>query len=101
MFKGLQTYDNGDVVRWVEPTPAGGEEPEHPSPTLLVVGKAPAEEPATTSETPTTTADSSSSDDGLSTGAIVAIGAGIVIVLGGLGYALSRSRKKMKSPTDQ
>ena len=52
VFKGLQTYDNGDVVRWVEPTPAGGEEPEHPSPTLLVVGKAPAEEPATTSETP-------------------------------------------------
>ncbi|GAA2821477.1 YcnI family protein [Saccharopolyspora taberi] len=32
-----QTYDNGEVVRWDAPTPPGGEEPEHPAPTLDLV----------------------------------------------------------------
>ncbi|QUG99458.1 YcnI family protein [Saccharopolyspora erythraea] len=32
-----QTYDNGEVVRWDAPTPPGGEEPEHPAPTLELV----------------------------------------------------------------
>jgi uncharacterized protein YcnI len=34
VFKTLQTYSNGDIVRWIENTPASGEEPEHPAPTL-------------------------------------------------------------------
>lgn len=34
VFKALQTYSNGDIVRWIEATPASGEEPEHPAPTL-------------------------------------------------------------------
>jgi uncharacterized protein YcnI len=35
-FKVLQTYSNGDVVRWIEQgsDAAGAEEPEHPAPTL-------------------------------------------------------------------
>jgi uncharacterized protein YcnI len=33
-FKALQTYQNGEVVRWIQSTPAGGEEPENPAPTL-------------------------------------------------------------------
>jgi uncharacterized protein YcnI len=33
-FKAVQTYDNGDVVRWIDPTPADGSEPEHPAPVL-------------------------------------------------------------------
>jgi periplasmic copper chaperone A len=32
-----QTYDNGEVVKWDTPTPPGGEEPEHPAPTLKLV----------------------------------------------------------------
>lgn len=39
-FKAVQTYDDGDVVRWVEPTPADGDEPAHPAPVLLVRGEA-------------------------------------------------------------
>jgi hypothetical protein len=31
-FRALQTYSNGDVVRWIEPRPLGGPEPEHPAP---------------------------------------------------------------------
>ena len=40
-FKALQTYSDGEVVRWIEPTPKGGPEPEHPAPVLtLTKGKA-------------------------------------------------------------
>jgi periplasmic copper chaperone A len=34
VFKALQTYDDGDVVSWIEEAAAGAEEPEHPAPTL-------------------------------------------------------------------
>jgi uncharacterized protein YcnI len=33
-FKAVQTYSGGPVVRWDQPTSPGGEEPEHPAPTL-------------------------------------------------------------------
>jgi Domain of unkown function (DUF1775) len=33
-FKALQTYSDGDVVQWIEPTVKGGAEPEHPPPVL-------------------------------------------------------------------
>ncbi len=35
-FPTTQTYDDGKVVEWNEPTPASGEEPEYPVPTLTV-----------------------------------------------------------------
>src|SRR5882757_4232540 len=40
VFKAVQTYSNGDVVRWIEATPPGGPEPEHPAPTLALTGAA-------------------------------------------------------------
>jgi periplasmic copper chaperone A len=33
----VQTYSNGEVVEWNQPTPASGEEPEHPAPAFEVV----------------------------------------------------------------
>lgn len=36
MFRALQTYDNGEIVRWIEPTPPSGEEPDHPAPVLTL-----------------------------------------------------------------
>jgi periplasmic copper chaperone A len=33
-FPATQTYSDGEVVNWNEKTPPGGEEPEHPAPTL-------------------------------------------------------------------
>lgn len=35
-FPTTQTYSDGAAVQWNEPTPASGEEPEHPAPTLTV-----------------------------------------------------------------
>ncbi|MDH6128948.1 YcnI family protein [Kitasatospora sp. GP82] len=40
-FKALQTYDNGDVVRWIDEAKDGQPEPAHPAPTLNLT-KAPA-----------------------------------------------------------
>ncbi|MEV5978863.1 YcnI family protein [Streptomyces sp. NPDC052114] len=34
VFKAVQTYDNKEVVRWIEPQQKGQEEPEHPAPAL-------------------------------------------------------------------
>ena len=37
VFKAVQTYDNGDVVRWIETSTPGGPEPTHPAPVLTLV----------------------------------------------------------------
>jgi uncharacterized protein YcnI len=34
VFKALQTYSDGDIVRWIEEPASDGKEPEHPAPTL-------------------------------------------------------------------
>ncbi|MEV6650052.1 YcnI family protein [Streptomyces sp. NPDC051219] len=34
VFKSLQTYDNKEVVRWIEEPKEGGEEPQNPAPVL-------------------------------------------------------------------
>lgn len=47
VFKALQTYSDGSVVRWID-VPGGAGEPEHPAPTLSLVTPVPpaAPEPA-------------------------------------------------------
>lgn len=40
VFKALQTYDSGEVVRWIDEPVAGGAEPEHPAPVLTLTGPA-------------------------------------------------------------
>ncbi|MEO3767600.1 YcnI family protein [Streptomyces sp. B8F3] len=36
VFKAVQTYDNGEVVRWIEVPEEGAEEPESPAPVLAL-----------------------------------------------------------------
>ncbi|MFF3447349.1 YcnI family protein [Streptomyces sp. NPDC002667] len=45
-FKTLQTYSDGNVVRWIEQQQKGQEEPESPAPALALTAKGAAEEPA-------------------------------------------------------
>jgi uncharacterized protein len=60
-FKALQTYSNGEVVRWIEEAAPGAEEPRFPAPTLTLTAAEPA-----AGATPTTepqTEQTSASDD--------------------------------------
>jgi periplasmic copper chaperone A len=103
-FPALQTYEGGEVVRWIEEVPADGEEPEHPVPTLTLVAstgdahgggddeateeEGEAEEAETDGEAAATTDESSSDSDTLAIVALIVGGLGVV--LGGL--ALIRRR---------
>jgi uncharacterized protein len=92
-FKALQTYSNGDVVRWI-----GAPDADQPAPQITVTAAAAEAGPAATTTTTTkpvsdpTPAAPNTSDDGASTGlAIAALVAGLLgIALGGT--ALVRRR---------
>ncbi|MCA1984819.1 YcnI family copper-binding membrane protein [Nocardioides nematodiphilus] len=58
-FKALQTYSDGSVVRWIQDTVAGQDEPEHPAPVLTIVQSA-ATNPSSAASTAASGPDSSS-----------------------------------------
>jgi uncharacterized protein YcnI len=72
-FPTIQTYSNGDVVKWNEPTPADGDEPDNPAPTLYIN-----DPPPTDTESGVTIA---ATDDAAST-------ASTALILGTAGLAL-------------
>lgn len=45
VFAALQTYADGEVVRWIEPVPPGGPEPDFPAPELRLAGPPAAQAP--------------------------------------------------------
>jgi uncharacterized protein YcnI len=56
VFKALQTYSNGDIVRWIDPVTASQPDPDHPTPILKLTSGNPApSSPAAGPGTPTTT----------------------------------------------
>jgi uncharacterized protein YcnI len=84
----LQNCSDGTVIRWVQPTPPGGAEPEHPAPVLQVKS-----EGATSNSTvkvPVTTKDSGSSSSN-STGIIIGVIAAVVVI-GGAAFAFARRK---------
>ncbi len=90
VFKAIQTYDNGDVVRWIDATPASGEEPEHPAPVLTLTAATGDSHDASAAEEPT---DANSSD-----GIGRALGA-VGIALGAVAIALGLRRNKTGTTT--
>jgi uncharacterized protein YcnI len=95
VFKSLQTYSDGEIVRWIE-EPAAGAEPEHPAPVLKLT-KAAAEgsgrdAPATGGPSVQAAADTSTNGD--SSGLGVGLGiAGLVAGLVGLTIGVLAWRK--------
>jgi uncharacterized protein YcnI len=90
MMPAHQTYSDGSVVNWDQPTPASGDEPEHPAPTLYINATPPPDgSPLVTATAapaaadPTAAAGDSSSD-------AVAIGLGIGgVALGAIAVVLA------------
>jgi len=79
IFKALQTYSDGRVVRWIEVPLDGAPKPEHPAPVLMIAPTAP----------PTPVPSGSSDVLGLTVG-----GAGLVAGLAALGFSVVRRRPR-------
>jgi uncharacterized protein YcnI len=107
IFKALQTYSDGTVVRWIDEPVAGGAEPEKPAPVLTLVKAAAEGVDAAKGAPAAITADGTQSDatdddegNGLGVGfGIAGLVAGLAgLVLGGLALARTRSAAA-KAPT--
>jgi len=100
-FKTLQTYSDGNVVRWIEEAAAGADEPENPAPVLKLTAKesedgdeTPAASASTAATATKTTSASSSSSGSDSTARGLGI-AGLIVGVLGLAagaFAVVRSR---------
>jgi uncharacterized protein len=85
VFKALQTYSKGDIVRWIETGP----DAEHPTPILQLTnpnGSAPS------SSTAAPLAKASTKDNSARTIAIIALIVGVVGLLAGVGALAKRGR---------
>ncbi|MEV4508899.1 YcnI family protein [Dactylosporangium sp. NPDC049525] len=81
VFKALQTYSNGEIVRWID-EPAAGAEAEHPAPVLKLTKKA---DPSAVASTGTAAGPAVEAKDDGSDGTAVGLGvAGLVLGLAGL-----------------
>ena len=88
-FKALQTYSNGEVVRWI-----GAPDSEEPAPQVSVVAATADGHAATADTAASTPAAASDDDDGASKGlAITALVVGILGLLAG-GAALIMTRRR-------
>ncbi|MDQ0985544.1 YcnI family protein [Streptomyces sp. V2I9] len=107
VFKAIQTYDNKEVVRWIEEPKAGGEEPDSPAPVLKLTAAAEDHHGAAADDTEetddhkaagsdasakesSTAASSSSSDTTARTLGII----GIVIGIAGVAFGVLAGRRR-------
>jgi uncharacterized protein YcnI len=84
IFKALQTYSDGTIVRWIDPVVAGQEAPDHPTPILTLTPASGGGAPATTATGSGTAIDVSKLARKTSVNSAQTIGI-IGIVLGALG----------------
>ena len=91
VFKAIQTYSNGDVVRWIDIPEPGQPSPDHPA-AVLTVTSGPAVAPATAAST------NSTSGSGSSTLALAVGLGGLVAGLAGLILAGLMWRRRAPLP---
>ncbi|MEU6661709.1 YcnI family protein [Streptomyces sp. NPDC046821] len=105
VFKAIQTYDNKQVVRWIEPQEKGQAEPENPAPTLQLTAATDEHGGAAGATSgdgkATTAADSSSTSPANSSGSdttarVLGI-VGIVVGVAGVGFGVLAGRRRTNS----
>jgi uncharacterized protein len=106
VFKAIQTYDNKEVVRWIEPQKAGQEEPENPAPVLTLSeasadghhgSSGTAEDASDTSTAAPASSTSASSADSSDTTARVLGVVGIVVGAAGVAYGVLAGRRRTEA----
>ncbi|MCZ7417597.1 MULTISPECIES: YcnI family protein [unclassified Streptomyces] len=100
VFKAIQTYDGGEVVRWIEVPEEGGEEPDSPAPVLSLTeggghGHHGENAEEIVGEDPDPVADTTAAGDDDTTDATARVLAviGIVVGLGGVAFGLLAGRR--------
>ncbi|MEU1447822.1 MULTISPECIES: YcnI family copper-binding membrane protein [Streptomyces] len=106
VFKAIQTYDNKEVVRWIEPQKAGQEEPENPAPVLTLSeasadghhgSSGTAKDASDTSTAAPASSTSASSTDSSDTTARVLGVVGIVVGAAGVAYGVLAGRRRTEA----
>lgn len=95
VFKALQTYSNGDVVRWIENPKPGGAEPEHPAPTLRLTPPKKASASASHSSQDSAAADGGPDNTARTLGVV-----GIVVGAAGVGFGVFGLRRATRGARD-
>jgi uncharacterized protein YcnI len=95
LLPATQTYSDGTIVQWDEPTPASGEEPEHPAPAIDILpattdtnGSAPTSASSPAAQPPTSAAAS-----GSDTTARLLAGAALLVALGSVVLSARGARR--------
>ncbi|MET7729125.1 YcnI family copper-binding membrane protein [Streptomyces mirabilis] len=106
VFKAIQTYDNKEVVRWIEPQKAGQQEPENPAP-VLTLSEASADGHHGSSGTAKDASDTSTAAPAASTSASFADSSdttarvlgvvGIVVGAAGVAYGVLAGRRRTEA----
>ncbi|MFI7609156.1 YcnI family protein [Micromonospora sp. NPDC049366] len=99
VFKSLQTYSDGNVVRWIDEPAAGGQEPEHPAPVLALTAATPSAAPVAATAPQADDDDDEAEGNGAATGlGIAGLVAGVAgLALGGLAFARTRREPTPKA----
>ena len=95
VFKAVQTYASGEVVRWIEEPTSSGTEPEFPAPILTLVAGGESEETTGTTAAEEAQGGATSNGDGGGSdrlGLLALVVAGVALVLSG-GAVLRRNPK--------
>jgi len=93
VFKALQTYSDGTVVRWIEESAAGQPEPEHPAPVLtLTPASETTDSHGATTSTAASTAAEDTDDDGDSKAPLILSIVALVVAVAGAGATFVRRR---------
>lgn len=84
IFKILQTYSDGSIVRWIDEPNPNGSEPEHPAPVLKL---------AKAADTTTTTSTPAAGSDGKATVALIISIVALIVAIVGI-VVLPRMRRQ-------
>ncbi|MFD7838775.1 YcnI family protein [Streptomyces sp. NPDC059761] len=96
VFKAIQTYDNNEVVRWIEETKAGAAEPQNPAPVLKLTAAKAADDHHDDKNAAAAKDDKAHDEAAKSTSDTTAraLGiAGIVVGLGGVAFGVASRRR--------